>query len=388
MLIRFFKGNGEGIPQLIDELKRNAFAYDSYVLQGDPDPLLGALAAQAAAFSTMALRLARLSENFGQRTWLHAAEVIKDQLAVAYSANCALMRHVGGEGVDLLIRPRIESSLLSNHLHRAAVSQWLEAHGSDVEPGLVTDIRTWMEELPANPTDADTAGLSVPALAVRLEGQRGCTEFVDIMRYRFQRGIDTVSPFLVEAVQQIHSAFADLEDFRRLTFRRPFLDIAIAAIEFAAVRLDSSFEVNKSVAYLFRSRNPNPVEDDLQQDFHDWSGARGVRLEYEPKGVAGGRGDLRYDGEGCRIYVEAKQESKDASFDALIDSYGSQTSQYQATSAKLGVMLVLDKTRPGRAPYPLQDAFKTIVTTQTGHARGLVVVRVPALRPTPHEASK
>lgn len=389
LLIGFFLGKGlERIDGAVAELKKNAFAYDAYVNQGNPDLLLGAVAAQASAFTTMALRLSRLSLSLSEKTWLHAADVIKNQLLVAYTANTILLRRENGDGIDLLTRPRIEASLLSNHMHAAAIDQWLDTYGGDVEPELVNDIRQFMEDQKANPTGADAASLSASALEERLEGQAGCTEFVDIMRYRHQREIDNVSPLVIDAVNILHCTFADLNDFKRSAFRRPFLDLTTAVIEFLAIRLDSSFEVNKNVEYLFKGRNSNPVENDLQQDFYQWCGSRGITLHYEPKGVAGGRADLRYEEHGCRLYVEAKQEEQDASFETLINSYGSQTTQYQATSAKLGVMLVLDKTRSGQPPYVLEDAYKPMVTTHLGHARGVLVARVPALRPTPHEASK
>lgn len=387
LLMRFFDGVGDDMAGIVTELHKSAFAYEHYVVQGDPDPLFAGVAVQAAAFSSLALRLPRLSTSLRETTWLHAADVVKNQLLIAYSANC-MLNFESGEGADLLTRPVIEAGLLSNHMFQAAVQQWLVSYGDDIDPEAVKDIRSFFKEQDQNPTGADVVSLSVSALTQRLEGQRGCTEFLEIMQYRLQRGIDSVSPFVVDAVQQIHATFSELEDFNRTTFRVPFLDISMAVIEFAAARLDSSYEVNKQVAYLFRSRNSNPVEGDLQQDFHNWVGSIGVRLEPEPKGVAGGRGDLRYDAPGCRIYIEAKQEGRDATFEALVGRYGSQTTQYQATSAKLGIMLVLDKTRDGQPPYPIQDAYKPMVTIRDGRNRGVLIVRIPALRPTPHEASR
>ncbi|WP_162245281.1 hypothetical protein [Rhizobium sp. Leaf383] len=388
LLLGFFEGHSlEDFTAAVAVLKESAFAYDAYVVRDEVDPLLISLAAQAAAFTTMACRLSRLAASLSERTWLHAADVIKEQLLVAYTANSVLFGYRDGHGVDLLTRPRIESRLMGNVMFTAAMRTWLDAYGDRVDPELLREITRFVEDAGVpNPTDADAGSSAVSAPIPGMEKQPGYTEFLEIVRFRQRSQIENVSPFMVASIGRIVEAFAHLPDFSKPAFRIPFMDLSATVLEFVAARSDNSFEVNRNVGYLFEKRNGNPVEKDLQQDFQDWCSSR--LIDAEMKGVGGGRADLRYQHAGCRLYIEVKQEGKDASFEGLAENYGSQTVQYEVTNARLGVMLVLDKSRKGLPPYHIEEACRPLVLERWGHLRGLLIARVSALRPTPHEASR
>lgn len=387
LLVRFFEGRGrENVDQTVAVLMESAFAYDAYVVRDGADPLLASLAAQASAFTTMACRLSRLADSLSERTWLHAAHVIKEQLLVAYTANSVLFGHHEGHGVDLLTRPRIEGSLMSNLMFSAAMQTWLGTYGNQIDPMLMERLTAIMDGPSPNPMDADTESSAVSALIPSMESQPGYTEFLEIVEFRQHVQIENVSPFIVAAIGQMEEAFAGLPDFGNQAFRVPFMDLSATVMEFVAARADNSFEMNQNVGYLFEKRNANPVEKDLQQDFHDWCTSRMVDAEI--KGVGGGRADLRYQYRGCRLYIEVKQEGREASFESLAANYGSQTAQYEVNNARLGVLLVLDKSRKGQPPYHIADACRAMIVEHLGHERGILVARVSALRPTPHEASK
>ncbi|MGO6791079.1 hypothetical protein ACCT17_34195 [Rhizobium ruizarguesonis] len=389
ILVDFFEGGEHtALRSSASDLWESAFAYQAHVAASNDDPVLGSLFAQASAFTTMAHRLVKLTESFSEVGWLHPIDVIQGQLLVAYTANSMLMGQGQGEGLDLLTRPWIEESLIGNLVFMKLMEQWLHEYGTRVDPHLVIDIKQFLEAVSKDPTVADTESSTVSALIQRASGQEGLTSLECIIRFRTQRQTDNVSPLVVRVITAIEDEFRHLDHFQEPKFRDPFMDLAYGVIEFVSVRSNSSFEVNRNVAYLFKARKSNPDEKDLQQDFQDWSAANGTHLEPEPKGVGGGRGDLRYEVLGCRLYIEVKQEEQDCSFENLVASYSDQTSQYQVTSAHLGVMLVLDKSRPGQPPYVIEDALKPIVVNHYGRPRGILVARVSALRPLPSDASK
>jgi hypothetical protein len=152
VLLVFAEGGGAAaVEEPISELRKAAWAYDAYVTQGMADPLLGAVAAQKAAFTTLALRLSNLSTSMSERTWLYAASVIEEQLLVAYTANSFVLGGDRAMGVDLLVRPPIEKSLLGNHMFAAAMEQWLETNAAELDVGLTADIRAFMEHQTRNP---------------------------------------------------------------------------------------------------------------------------------------------------------------------------------------------------------------------------------------------
>ncbi|MDX2387998.1 hypothetical protein GOD60_29150 [Sinorhizobium medicae] len=90
----------------------------------------------------------------------------------------------------------------------------------------------------------------------------------------------------------------------------------------------------------------------------------------------------------CEIVIEVKQETDDASFEALLGGYGSQASQYQVTNARLGMLLVLDKTRPADEPEHLEFIYRPMILTRGSVEYGILVVKIAALRPRPSEASR
>lgn len=389
ILLDFAQGkSAEDIDHRISELRQAAWAYDAYVTQGITDPLLGAVASQKSAFATLAIRLSKLAKSMSEKTWLYAASVIEEQLLVAYTANATVLFGDKGVGVDLLLRPPIEASLLGNHMFTAAMEQWLDMNAHQIDGELTEDIRAFMGGRTRYPTDADADNRTASALLTRTTGLAASISFGEILQFRHEREIRTTSPFVVSAFETIETSFRHLEDFKNAAIRYPFMDLASAMVTFAAGRIDSSYEQNKQTAYLFANRNENPLEKDLQQDFKQWCDAKGIKLDYEPIGIAGGRADLRYEENSARFIVEVKQEQKDASFTGLISSYGSQTAQYQATNVRLGGMLVLDKTRPRQPPERIDDIYKPMVVEHLGHLSGVLVVKVAALRATPSEASR
>ncbi|MCK0312247.1 hypothetical protein MVT24_24695, partial [Salmonella sp. 15E557] len=82
------------------------------------------------------------------------------------------------------------------------------------------------------------------------------------------------------------------------------------------------------------------------------------------------------------------QETHDASFEALLAGYGSQTSQYQVTNARLSVLLVLDKTRPGDEPEHIEFTYRPMILTRGSSDYGILVVKIAAMRPKPSDASR
>lgn len=376
-----------GLRETLAELTEAAFAYDAYVTRADPDPLLEYVAAQASAFTTLSIRLSGLADSLSESAWLHAAAVINDQLLIAYNASSMVFSPGQGKAVELLVRYRIETSLLGNHLFMAAMKEWIAAYAMDMDDGIVADIRAFAERS-ADPTNAEAASPSASAILDRAAGKKGFTELEALLQFRMERVRERTTRYIIEAIQTVESAFSELPDFQDADYKAGFMDLAHAVLGFAEDRLNSSFEQNQQAGYLFKHVKTNPVEKDLQQDFHSWSRSRGMAIDDEVKGKGGGRADLRYTYKSCEIVIEVKQESNDASFEALLSGYGSQASQYQVTNARLGVLLVLDKTRPGKEPEHIEFIYKPMILTRGASDYGILVVKVAALRPRPSEASR
>jgi len=376
-----------GFQDTVAELAEAAFAYDAYVTQIDPDPLLGHVAAQTSAFTTLSIRLSNLANNLTKRTWLHAAAVINDQLLFAYNASAMVFGSRQGVGIELLIRTKIETNLVENHLFIAAIREWLATYAEGMDDNLVADIRAFAERS-EDPTEAEAASPSASAILARAAQKDGFIELEDLLLFRMERARERTTRYIIEAIQAIDKAFVGLPDFQNSEYKAGFMDLAHGVLCFAEDRLNSSYEQNRQAGYLFKHVKSNPIEKDLQQDFHSWSRSRGMAIDDEVKGKGGGRADLRYVHKSCEIVIEVKQETHDASFEALLAGYGSQTSQYQVTNARLSVLLVLDKTRPGDEPEHIELTYRPMILTRRSSDYGILVVKIAAMRPKPSDASR
>lgn len=93
-------------------------------------------------------------------------------------------------------------------------------------------------------------------------------------------------------------------------------------------------------AYL---RKADALEGALQEDYRQWmvgNGLQGV-VNIEVSGVSSGRVDVRFAFGPHRLITEVKRD--DAPFDAgALDKHLNQAGMYQASNARLGILLVLD----------------------------------------------
>ncbi|MGO8224737.1 hypothetical protein HA464_06780 [Rhizobium leguminosarum bv. trifolii] len=64
-------------------MRENAFAYSQYSLAGRSDPILGSIATQVAALTSLASSLSTLVERVEEDVWLDAIQ-IEEHLLFAY----------------------------------------------------------------------------------------------------------------------------------------------------------------------------------------------------------------------------------------------------------------------------------------------------------------
>lgn len=113
--------------------------------------------------------------------------------------------------------------------------------------------------------------------------------------------------------------------------------------------------------------------------------ASAVRLEQSD--VAGGRADIVVEHLGVRLVIEVKREDGDASHEGLRARYGAQASEYSNTNARIGFMLVLDRSRTDGTAGDIEEKFSVQTVTKAGdkEPRTLVLAVMPGKRKRPSE---
>jgi len=111
--------------------------------------------------------------------------------------------------------------------------------------------------------------------------------------------------------------------------------------------------------------------------------ARTARLEVSD--IAAGRADILVEMHRTRLVIEVKREDNDASHDALLQKYGSQATEYSNTSARIGFLLVLDRSRPDGTAGHIEEKVAVRAVRKPGDRedRMLVIVVMPGKRKRP-----
>lgn len=388
------------IPAALDvslrEMRASAFAYSEYSLMGRSDPILGSIASQVAALSSLAGNLAALTSRLDEDVWLEAVEIIEGHLLFAYEANRSVFAGRPGRGVDCVIRPVLEPRVFGNRNHLVQLSAWLRRHASKFDAELTRDLASAVEASYQGGTDFPTGAGSSGPLDPALQGRvRSTSEeaYEDLVataaKVVFAQQPANAGPTVRRMLETVDNAFASIEDYASSVVRGHFLALVLKVANFLSQKLDSSVELDRFSEYLFERGKPLPLEKELQQDFLRHARSAGLPVTDERRGIAGGRADVVYASDGVTIVIEVKRELADASFDNLLTSYGEQTAIYQATNVKLGVMLVLDLSKKNDRLAHMDTWYDTRVgdLLDDGTQRAVLIVKIPGRRETPSTAT-
>lgn len=132
--------------------------------------------------------------------------------------------------------------------------------------------------------------------------------------------------------------------------------------------------------------NRDHFEKALQLDcMHFLRPSLGRAAHLEASDVAAGRADILVELHRTRLVIEVKREDSDASHDALCKRYGAQATEYSNTSARVGFLLVLDRSRTDGSAGHIEEkvSVQTVYKLGDVNARMLVIVVMPGKRKRP-----
>lgn len=380
-----------------EHLQREAFAYSAY--SGfESDLLTGAKSVQVAAWASLAMRLETLSDALQKPAWLDAIRIIETELLAIYSASRSIFRRSTDGGLEWLVRPRIEASVVANRAQLYVLRDWLEANGEGELGAAAKDLIARTDAaLIGAPARPNQAAPESPGVAAILSS--GALSYSDRERITYDViknvGLvekENLSPTIVEAVANVAEAFMTIPAVADVPQTKILVETMIyQTLLFLEGRLDMTPGVDPTVKYLFvADGEPDPLEKELQQDFIRFLRNRKLGTVAELSGIGGGRADVSHTYRGSRFVTEVKREADDASFDNLLVSYGEQTALYQITNIPIGILLVLDLTTRGGISGDIRTLYKPVVgdLLKDGIDRGVLIIRVPARRISPSAATK
>lgn len=162
-----------------------------------------------------------------------------------------------------------------------------------------------------------------------------------------------------------------------------FERLAFLLVKFLGHCIDAP---NPMCPYLapFIERGDAPKEAELQLDLYRYLSVAGV-VDIERTGPASGRTDLYLPQDGFRFVIEVKRVLNDWGVEVL--GFLGQTTAYQQTDLRLGVLAALDLTQRD-AGYPHFDQCFDVCERvfSENDRRHALVVRVPGNRRPPSKA--
>lgn len=348
---------------------------------------------QLAALTSVARTVAGLASSMLDPIWLEGARIIEEELLVAYCANRTVIAGSPGHGLDVILRPRIESGLRKNGRHAAMVDSWLQRFVGNRPDELAALANVVATGLGSNPPFIEAGDGRPPFSAVlerlRSSGEVGSDELASAIERTVEVEAHHTSDNIQRMMGEIGREFVGLIDFVGEA-RGRYLMICWKLLLFLEHRLDATASQDPTGAYLFHvpGRKP-PLEKELQADALHFLRRGKIPSGDEIRGVGGGRADIEIKIDRHRFVIEVKRELGDASFDNLMASYGDQAKTYQATNVKLGFLFALDLAGKARGTPDIETCMQVRrgVMFDDDIDRGLVLLRMPGNRLSPSALS-
>jgi tetratricopeptide (TPR) repeat protein len=339
-------------------------------------------------------KLTHLLKELETPAWYSPAVIIEDYLLQVYASNRTIFRQTDGKGLDLVLRPMVRESLTEKSAEKVfLLDQWLKQRPDHIHWDIATKLKAEIEQYRSGRssgnelgTVADDISTTVPSFAELPSDKQ---EDFALFLIRYKTSLITGTPFSVEKVfNDVCQELKEVEDFKHTGIQYDFQTILHSTFLFLYNRMNATKANNPEASYLF-STHPNPLEADLQMDYYRYivSMPREGTVSVEISEVASGRADVHFQFTNYFFVTEVKREGRDCSFESLAKKFLGQTMEYSNTSAKLGILLVLDLTSKHTGMSSFENNIKVELRRKPDDnaVRGIVTVRVPGNRVVPSE---
>ena len=400
VLTAFARGDGfDRLDDVASSLSSEAFQFHAWHAGPDAPPWLGVRYVEAISWELLALSLKTLAKHIDGPGWWQPAVIIEQHLLSAYAAGRSILKRGRASGVEVLVRPRIEGTLVQNDWQAYLLKTWL-AHNSENEwrgeaEALASKVDALISEgRRVHPIEAATAKPTVAALLDQAQIPTNAKALAKKVIADAQAvhiaNMSAVEMELLEACAEVALSLSDYRDNKN--GKMLFNAVLAWTVRFLASRLDLTRRDVPTLSYLFERDNGSlPHENELQADYHSLMLSNIVGTEIEVSNIGGGRADLRFVFGPERLVVEVKREKGNCSFEGLEQLYAGQTTDYQNVSIRLGFLLVLDQTevRNGGTPH-ISTLVRPTMVVRKGETepRCVVIVKVPGRRLRPSDLTK
>lgn len=373
-------------PQsFIEKANRAVTIFDAWHLNRTPNvSWLNARNTELTNWYTLIIKLEKLLEYLHEPSWFDPKTVIENYLLNIYTASRTILKRNSTGGLEQIIQPRIESSLLQNKSQLYLLDKWLklrdESQLSEQAIALRNKINLKKKDTTINIIDSLASIESLPK-----KEKTSFQQFVADYRNQQTSGVSLV---IEEVFEKITSALHMNKSYQNDEVRKYFNIVLFNSLRFLESRMNASRQNYPNLSYLFE-QDSKPKEIELQNDFHQFmiNNLIDGNISTERSDIASGRVDVYFSFGRFNITSEIKRDWKDCSFKAIRENYLGQSAEYSNTDAKLGFLVVLDLLPKSKGMRSLESSVKveSIKKENEAEERSIVVMIVPGMRKTPSQ---
>jgi hypothetical protein len=337
------------------------------------------------SWTQIALTMDALAKHLWEPSWWEPSAVIGNQLLKVYAASRSFFQNAAPPGLDAVVRPALASSLFKSAAQLHLLREWLRQNPDDAQAGDAASLISAVEGQAAAVLPLAAPDPYVPAAA----GSGLIEQLSSSLSSAFEEALpgslrDTLETWLKQIDEH-----TDLEGNANA---RIFIgQIVFFVLHFLHACTDRASPTDPLSSYLFNRDVKNlPLEEALQTHFRTLLAAWMGQMGYEVRGISGGRCDVVFSRGTERLVVEVKRELRNASIASVFTAYGAQTEEYQNSSWRLGILLVLDLTLEHGQGLHMKDAVASRIIQREGEsaARTVFLVKVAGRRLTPSGLTK
>lgn len=328
----------------------------------------------------LARTVQRAADDLARPSWINAATTM-DRILAVYDASCTIAH---GDGLRLVLRPRVEASFLRERGLAGHLDDLLsEGQWPDAERTIAQNLRAGLDEARragAGPGKA-RENEQYPLLARILPEGASTEQIPSDMARSLEVGLAShvahgrvlANPVLQRVLASLRDQLAASSEYTG-EVQQAFDAVLQQILMFCSDRQNAEIrDLGARGAYL---RASDPSEADLR-DFLKGN-LVGAEVLSEVRGVATGRTDLYISLGGPAFVIELKKHEGAFSPEAA-GRYLAQATSYQAANVRLGFLGALELVdRPGPVPSIEECLWHSTYVPEGGAlARHLIVFRVP-----------
>ncbi|MXO66225.1 hypothetical protein GRI91_10700 [Altererythrobacter endophyticus] len=332
----------------------------------------------------LARTVQRVADDLARPSWINAATTM-DRILAVYDASCTIAH---GDGLRLVLRPRVEASFLRERGLAGHLDDLLsEGQWPDAQRTIAQNLRAGLDEARragAGPGKAKE-NEQYPLLARILPEGASTEQIPSDMARSLEFGLAShvahgrvlANPVLQRVLASLRDQLAASSEYAG-EVQQAFDAVLQQILMFCSDRQNAEIrDLGARGAYL---RASDPSEADLQADLRDFLKGNlvGAEVLSEVRGVATGRTDLYISLGGPAFVIELKKHEGAFSPEAA-SRYLAQATSYQAANVRLGFLGALELVdRPGPVPSIEECLWHSAYVPEGGAlARHLIVFRVP-----------